>query len=506
MPMSNLPASGQPFPGRRFDVGVTTQANGGYKVVIGLEVHVQLLTESKMFCACPAKYADAPPNTVVCPICLGMPGVLPVINKQAVEMTILTGLALDCRIPGHAKFDRKNYAYPDLMKWYQISQYDLPFCIGGHLDVTVNGNNRRLGITRVHLEEDTARMIHGRDEAGEDYSLLDVNRSGAPLMEIVSEPDLKTAAEAREYLMNLRNILIYLDVSTANMQDGGFRCDANISVWPPDREVGNSKVEVKNMNSFRSVYRALEFEEERQIAVWEAGDGPPEQETRGWHEASGTTVSQRTKEYAHDYRYFAEPDLPPLALDDAWVEAIAARMPELPCVLERRLVEDVGLRAGDVRQLINNRELLRYFEKASASYDDPQRVANWITRDLVKALGDAGESPAESPVGPGDLIELLKLEDSGRVSGKMARDIFRTMFETGRGGADIVAERGEQITDQDEIRQAVQKAIRENPKAVVDFRAGKKQAAGFLVGQVMRATRGRANPARVNELIAAELD
>ena len=236
-----------------------------------------------------------------------LPGVLPVINKQAVEMTILTGLALDCRIPGHAKFDRKNYAYPDLMKWYQISQYDLPFCIGGHLDVTVDGSNRRLGITRVHLEEDTARMIHGRDETGEDYSLLDVNRSGVPLMEVVSEPDMKTAAEAREYLMSLRNILIYLDVSTANMQDGAFRCDANISVWPRDREVGNSKVEVKNMNSFRSVYRALEFEEERQIAVWESGNGPPEQETRGWHEASGTTVSQRTKEYAHDYRYFAEP-------------------------------------------------------------------------------------------------------------------------------------------------------------------------------------------------------
>ena len=248
-----------------------------------------------------------------------------------------------------------------------------------------------------------------------------MNRSGAPLMEIVSEPDMKTAAEAREYLMSLRNILVYLDVSTANMQEGAFRCDANISVWPRDGEVGNSKVEVKNMNSFRSVYRALEFEETRQIAVWESGEGPPEQETRGWHEASGTTVSQRTKEYAHDYRYFAEPDLPPLVLDKAWVEAIAARMPELPSALERRLIEKVGIRAGDARQLINNRELLRYFEEATAGYGDPQRVANWITRDLVKALGDAGASPSESPVKPGDLIELLKLEDSNRVSGKMAR-------------------------------------------------------------------------------------
>ena len=459
---------------------MAARANGEYQVVIGLEVHAQLLTDSKMFCACSARYADAPPNTVVCPICLGMPGVLPVINEQAVEMTILTGLALNCRIPTHAKFDRKNYAYPDLMKWYQISQYDLPFCVDGHLDVTVEGVNRRLGITRVHLEEDTARMIHGRDEAGEDYSLLDVNRSGAPLMEIVSEPDMKTAAEAREYLMSLRNILVYLDVSTANMQEGAFRCDANISIWPRDGEIGNSKVEVKNMNSFRSVYRALEFEEKRQVAVWESGNGPPEQETRGWHEASGTTVSQRTKEYAHDYRYFAEPDLPPLVLDEAWVGKIAARMPELPSALERRLIEKVGIRADDARQLINNRELLRYFEEATAAYGDTQRVANWITRDLVKALGDAGVSPSESPVQPGDLIELLELEDSNRVSGKMARDIFRTMFQTGRSAADIVVQQGEQITDQDEIRQAVRKAIQENPKAVADFQAGKKQAAGFL--------------------------
>ncbi|MDP7639504.1 MAG: Asp-tRNA(Asn)/Glu-tRNA(Gln) amidotransferase subunit GatB, partial [Candidatus Hydrogenedentes bacterium] len=400
---------------------------------------------------------------------------------------------------------RKNYAYPDLMKWYQISQYDLPFCTGGYLDVTVRGNTRRLGITRVHLEEDTARMIHGRDEAGEDYSLLDVNRSGAPLMEVVSEPDMKTAAEAREYLMSLRNILIYLGVSTGNMQDGAFRCDANISVWPQDAEVRDSKVEVKNMNSFRSVHRALEFEEERQIAVWECGDGPPEQETRGWHETSGTTVSQRTKEYAHDYRYFAEPDLPPLTLGAEWVESIAARMPELPSDAEKRLVDDAGIRAEDARQLINNRDLLRYFEEALTDYADSQKLANWITRDLVKALGDAGKGPADSPVAAVDLIKLLKLEDSGRISGKMARDILRTMFETGRSATEIVAEQGEQITDHDEILQAVRGAIKENPKAVSDFKAGKREAAGFLVGHVMKTTKGRANPARVNELIVAEL-
>ena len=339
------------------------QVDSPYKVVIGLEVHAQLLTESKMFCACSAKYSDEPPNTVVCPICLGMPGVLPVINKRAVEMTVLTGLALHCQIPEHAKFDRKNYAYPDLMKWYQISQYDLPFCTGGHLDIIVDGSERRLGITRVHLEEDTARMIHGSDEAGDDYSLLDVNRSGVGLMEVVSEPDMKTAAEAREYLMSLRNILIYLGVSSGSMQDGAFRCDANISVWPRDAEVRDSKVEVKNMNSFRSVYRALEFEEKRQIAVWERGGGPPEQETRGWHESSATTVSQRTKEYAHDYRFFAEPDLPPLHINAEQVAAIAAQMPELPSDVERRLVDDAGIRAEDARQLVNNRGLARVLRR-----------------------------------------------------------------------------------------------------------------------------------------------
>lgn len=481
------------------------QVDSPYKVVIGLEVHAQLLTESKMFCACSAKYSDEPPNTVVCPICLGMPGVLPVINKRAVEMTVLTGLALHCQIPEHAKFDRKNYAYPDLMKWYQISQYDLPFCTGGYLDIIVDGSERRLGITRVHLEEDTARMIHGSDEAGDDYSLLDVNRSGVALMEVVSEPDMKTAAEAREYLMSLRNIFIYLGVSSGSMQDGAFRCDANISVWPRDAEVRDSKVEVKNMNSFRSVYRALEFEETRQIAVWERGGGPPEQETRGWHESSATTVSQRTKEYAHDYRFFAEPDLPPLHINAEQVAAIAAQMPELPSDVERRLVDDAGIRAEDARQLINNRDLLVYFEEAVADYGDAQRLANWITRDLVSALGDAGKSPAESPVKAGDLIELLQLEDSGRISGKMARDTLRAMFKTGSGAAEIVAARGEQITDHDEILQAVRQAIQENPKAVSDFKAGKRAAAGFLVGKVMKATNGRANPARVNDLISSEL-
>ena len=484
---------------------VETEAGAAYKIVIGLEVHAQLLTDSKMFCACSAKYADAPPNTVVCPICLGMPGVLPVINRRAVKMTIRTGLALGCRIPEHAKFDRKNYAYPDLMKWYQISQYDLPFCTQGHLDIQVGGGTRRIGITRVHLEEDTARMIHGVDESGETYSLLDVNRAGVALMEVVSEPDMATADEAREYLVKLRNILIYLNVSTANMQDGAFRCDANISVWPEDAEVGDSKVEVKNMNSFRAVHRALRYEQERQIALWEAGEGPPEQETRGWVEASGITVSQRSKEYAHDYRYFPEPDLPPLTVGREWVESIAEKMPDLPDEIEHRLIQEAGIRAEDARQLINDRDLLRYFEQASKGYPDSQRLTNWVTRDLVRELGERKVTATDSPVPPQALVELLELEDSGRISGKMAAEIFRSMFQTGRRAADIAAEQGEQITDQDEILQAVRSAIEQNPKAVADYRSGKKQAAGFLVGQVMKATKGRANPGSVNELIASEL-
>ena len=480
-------------------------APSAYRTIIGLEVHVQLNTASKMFCGCSAAYAEAEPNSHVCPVCLGMPGVLPVINRSAVEKTILTGLALGCTIPEFAKFDRKNYAYPDLMKWYQISQYDMPLCVGGALDIELDGSTKRIGITRVHLEEDTAKMIHATGEGGDEVSLIDVNRSGTPLMEIVSEPDIETPRQARAYLVALRNILIHLDVSEASMQHGQLRCDANISVWPQGVEMGDVKVEIKNMNSFRAVQRALAFEEVRLRAHWDEHGEMPPQETRGWVEAAGHTVSQRTKEYSHDYRYFPEPDLPPLAIGREWVEEIRARMPELPDRIRARLVDDIGLKPDDADQFINDRPLLLYFEAATVEYEDRQRLANRILNDLVRDLNEAAMSVADSPISPAGLVELLELEDGGKVSSKMGAAIFKRMFATGKGAAEIAAETGEQISDEDELIEIVRTAILGNPGTVEDFLAGKKQAAGFLVGQVMKATGGRANPGAVNEILRREL-
>ena len=476
-----------------------------YRTVIGLEVHAQLSTASKMFCGCSSEYATAAANTHVCPVCLGMPGVLPVMNRSAVEKTILTGLALGCEIPEFAKFDRKNYAYPDLMKWYQISQYDMPFCVDGGLEVELEGRVKRFGITRVHLEEDTAKMIHATGVGGDEVSLIDVNRSGTPLMEIVGEPDIESPEEARAYLVALRNILVHLGVSQASMQHGQFRCDANISVWPEGTPMGDVKVEIKNMNSFRAVRRALAFEEVRLREYWDEHGEMPVQETRGWVEGTGRTVSQRTKEYSHDYRYFPEPDLPPLRVEREWVERIRASMPELPEQIRKRLVDEVGLRADDADQFINDRDLLLFFEAAAAEYEDQQRLANRVLNDLVRELNEAARPVAESPVSPAGLVELLKLEDGGKVSGKMGATIFKQMFATGRGAAEIAAETGEQISDEDELLTIVRTAISENPQAVEDFRAGKKRAAGFLTGQVMKATRGRANPGAVNELLRQEL-
>jgi aspartyl-tRNA(Asn)/glutamyl-tRNA(Gln) amidotransferase subunit B len=458
-----------------------------------------------MFCGCSSDYATAEANTHVCPVCMGMPGVLPVMNRMAVEKTILTGLALGCEIPGFAKFDRKNYAYPDLMKWYQISQYDMPLCVEGSLDVEVEGETQRIGITRVHLEEDTAKMIHATGEAGDEVSLIDANRSGTPLMEIVSEPDMTSPDEARAYLVALRNILLYLGVSEASMQHGQFRCDANISVWPGDTPMGDVKVEIKNMNSFRAVQRALAFEEVRLREYWDEHGEMPVQETRGWVEGTGRTVSQRTKEHSHDYRYFPEPDLPPLTVDREWVERIRADMPQLPEQVRARLVGEVGLRPDDAAQFINDRDLLLFFESAAAGYEDRQRLANRVLNDLVRELRDADKTVADSPVSPEGLVELLELEDAGKVNRKMGAEIFKQMVAGGCGAAAIAAETGEQISDEEELLEIVRSAISENPQAVADYNAGKQQAVGFLVGQVMKATRGRADPGAVGGLLRAEL-
>ena len=493
----------------------TTQIEVALEPVIGLEVHAQLLTQSKMFCGCSADYTGAEPNTRVCPVCMGLPGTLPVINRQAVAATIMTALALNCEIAEDTKFDRKNYPYPDLMKGYQISQYDLPLTRNGWLEIEPEGDEtRRIGITRVHLEEDTARLTHRVDVTGETYSLVDINRSGVPLMEVVGEPDLRSPEEARLYLTKLRSILQYLGVSNGNMEEGSFRCDANISMRKPGDPLPNWKVEVKNMNSFRAVFRALEFEVRRQTDLIERGERIP-QETRGWSEEKGATLSQRSKEYAQDYRYFPEPDLPPLVVSREWVSELRQSLPELPDARRGRFMQDNALSAYDAGLLTASRSTADYFEQALAASPQSEgdsrqtrakAVANWIAGDLTHLLSEADTDIADSPVPAPALAAMLDLMDDGTISVRMAKEVFPEMFGTGKGPADIVAEKGlTQINDQDALAAAVQEAIEANPKAVADFQKGKQNAVGFLVGQVMRATRGQANPQVANQLVAEQL-
>ncbi|MBI2857176.1 MAG: Asp-tRNA(Asn)/Glu-tRNA(Gln) amidotransferase subunit GatB [Chloroflexi bacterium] len=484
-----------------------------YEIVIGLEVHAQLLTRSKMFCSCDARYSDDPPNTHVCPVCLGMPGVLPVINRRAVEYTMMTALALNCSVPEHSKFDRKNYSYPDLMKGYQISQYDAPIGVKGWMDVEANGTPRRIGITRVHLEEDVARLTHASTPWGETYSLVDVNRSGVPLMEIVSEPDIRSAEEARQYLMKLRSIICCLRVCTGNMEEGSFRCDANISIRPAGSRDYLPKVEVKNLNSFKAVFQALEYEAERQKGVVEKG-GVPVQETRGWLDEKGVTVSQRTKEYAHDYRYFPEPDLPPLTLSREWVEQLRAAIPELPDARRDRFVAAYGLPRYDASLLTTSRELADFFEAAASLLagktpdvkKQAKSVSNWLLGDFARLLNATATPLENSKVTPGHLAELIQLTNRGVITGPAAKAVFEEMFQSGKRAEALVAEKGlTQITDASAIQQAVDKAFADNPAAVADFHAGKEQALTFLMGQVMRLTRGRANPPAVREALRDRL-
>ena len=482
-----------------------------YETVIGLEVHAQLLTLSKMFCSCSASYQYAPPNTVVCPVCMGMPGVLPVVNRKAVEHVIRTGLALGCQISRYTKFDRKNYPYPDLMKGYQISQYDLPIAHDGTMPIEVDGASREAGITRVHLEEDVAKLLHRTEEFGEGYSLLDINRAGVPLMEIVGEPDLRSAEEARAYLVQLHTILQYIDVSTANMEDGNFRCDANISVRPKGDETLGTKVEIKNMNSFRAVHRALEFEAERQVAVIESG-GRIVQETRGWVEGDGVTVSQRTKEGASDYRYFPEPDLPPLEISSEWVSEIGSSLPELPQSRKARFVTDLGLPEYNARLLTADRETADYFEAAldSKSGISPafaRALSNWIIGEMARLSNQTGTGMADIKVKPDQVAALQKMVDDGALSSTMAKTVFEKMFETGRSADDIARSEGlTQISDTDAVSAAVEQAIADNPDPVRDYLGGKQQAMGFLVGQVMKATRGQANPRMASQLVRQKLE
>jgi aspartyl-tRNA(Asn)/glutamyl-tRNA(Gln) amidotransferase subunit B len=485
-----------------------------YEIVIGLEVHTQLLTRSKMFCTCSAEYADDAPNSHVCPVCMAMPGVLPVINQEAVRYTIMTGLALHCEIPELSKFDRKNYFYPDLPKGYQISQYDLPFCRNGWLEIQLNGATKRVGITRAHLEEDTGRLVHRTDPTGVSYSLVDLNRAGVPLLEIVSEPDMRSPEEARLYMQKLRAILVTLGVSSGRMEEGSLRCDANISVRPRGERKLGTKTEIKNMNSFRAVQRALEYEAQRQIDVLQSG-GKIVQETRGWVEAKGVTVTQRVKEYADDYRYFPEPDLPPVLISRDWVEEIRATMPELPDARRERLMAEYGLNAADAEQLTSDRTLADYFEatvraRHSTTGDGASRAkaaANWTLGDLTRLVNAGDGDFTRCPVTPEGLAGLLDAIDAGTISGKQGKEILDRAFATGEAPATIIQREGiAQISDLSELEAAVSAAVAANPRAVEDYRRGKTNAVQFLIGQVMKQTKGRAKPDVIQPLVIAALD
>jgi aspartyl-tRNA(Asn)/glutamyl-tRNA(Gln) amidotransferase subunit B len=470
-----------------------------FETVIGLEVHAQLLTRSKMYCGCSADYAAAPPNTHLCPVCAGLPGALPVINKAAIEQAMLVGLALNCEIPPYNKLDRKNYVYPDLPKGYQISQYDLPLCVHGWLEFETGGESRRAGIHRVHVEEDTGRLVHRLDEVGNDVSLVDLNRSGVPLLEIVGEADLRSPEEARDYLIALRQVLRYIGASTGNMEEGAFRCDANVSIRPVGATELGVKIEVKNMNSFRAVERALRHEAERQGDVLRTG-GRLEQETRGWVEGRGVTVSQRSKEEAHDYRYFPEPDLPPLAIDRAMVDEVRERLPELGLARRRRFVATYGLAPGDAVVLTAEREVADLYEAVVAGRDDPavfRTAANWIVNDLIGLQRERSLPPERPPLTAAQLRELLDLIAGGELTARAAKELISaieadesTWQAAGRLNLLVLADDG--VLDA-----AIEDTLAAFPQAVADFRVGKSAAIGRLIGETIKRTGGRARPDEV---------
>jgi aspartyl-tRNA(Asn)/glutamyl-tRNA(Gln) amidotransferase subunit B len=479
---------------------------GKYESVIGLEVHVQLNTRSKIFCGCPTGFG-APPNSNVCPVCLGLPGALPVLNRRVVEMAIQAALATHCKVNAFSRFARKNYFYPDLPKGYQISQYDQPLAEHGWLDTAVSGvpggAKKRIGITRIHLEDDAGKSIHDGFKDSERYTYVDLNRSGTPLIEIVSEPDIRSSDEAYEYLTELKQIMQYVGVSECDMEKGQLRCDANVSVRLKGAEKFGTKVEVKNLNSFRFAKMAMDYEIARQVAVVEGG-GRIEQESRLYNVATGETVGMRSKEHAHDYRYFPEPDLVPLRVSAAWLEQIRATAPELPADKRSRFIESYGLREYDAGVLTSTRATAEYFEKAAKAAGDPRLAANWVTGDLLGAL--KGREITESPVSPEQLGELVAFIAKGEISGKMAKDIFAKMFETGESAAGIIDREGlRQISDMGALEKIVDEVIAASPKQVEQYKSGKTGVIGYLVGQVMKLSKGQANPAAVNELLKAKL-
>ncbi|PYI51636.1 Asp-tRNA(Asn)/Glu-tRNA(Gln) amidotransferase subunit GatB [Paenibacillus flagellatus] len=472
-----------------------------FETVIGLEVHVELHTNTKIFCGCSTEFG-APPNTHTCPVCLGHPGVLPVLNRQAVEYAMKAAMAINCEVATHSKFDRKNYFYPDSPKAYQISQYDQPIGQNGWIDIEVNGRTKRIGITRLHLEEDAGKLTH---VDGGYASLVDFNRVGTPLLEIVSEPDIRSPEEARAYLEKLKAIIQYCDVSDVKMEEGSLRCDANISLRPYGQEKFGTKAELKNMNSFRGVQRGLEYEEKRQAEVL-SGGGVVVQETRRWDEAQGKTVSMRGKEEAHDYRYFPDPDLVRLYIDDEWKARVRATIPELPDARKARYTEQLGLPAYDAEVITSSKELADLFEESLGYTKDAKAVSNWIMGDLLGYLNANGlEIDAVRITGQG-LGEMIGLIEKGTISGKIAKTVFKEMLVSGKRPEQIVEEQGlVQISDEGAIRAIVDKVVEANPQSVADYKAGKEKAVGFLVGQVMRESKGKANPGLVNQLIVDRL-
>jgi aspartyl-tRNA(Asn)/glutamyl-tRNA(Gln) amidotransferase subunit B len=477
---------------------------GDYEGVMGLEVHAHLLTKSKIFCGCSTAFG-AEPNSHTCPTCMGLPGALPVLNKKVVEFAIRLGLALHCGISRKSIFARKNYFYPDLPKGYQISQYEEPICTNGFLTIYTSSEKKRVRINRVHMEEDAGKLVHENAIDTSSYSMVDYNRSSTPLLEIVSEPDIATPEEAATYLKVLRDILLYLEICDGNMEEGSFRCDANVSVRKKGTQELGTRTEMKNLNSFKHVEKSLDYEIRRQIELIKKG-GRVVQETRLFNADEGVTYSMRGKEEAHDYRYFPEPDLLPLVVDDPWIDEIRKTLPELPAEKMERFIDEYNLPRYDVEILSSDKELARYFEETINLFPEPKTVSNWIMTELLRELKEGNISPKDSPVSPACLAELLSLVKDGIISNKIAKDIFPEVYKTGASPKQIVQEKGLiQISDESAIIKTIDEIIARSPKELADFRAGKEKLLGFFVGQVMKETKGQANPKLLNALLLRRL-